>query len=109
MANILELDDFSFDKSVVDNGGVVVVDFWAPWCGPCKMLAPIMEEVANEIGDKALVAKINIDDNMVISSRYKIMSIPSLLLFKGGKIIDQIVGLQPKEAILKRIESAING
>lgn len=108
MANILELDDFSFDKSVIEREGIALIDFWAPWCGPCKMLGPIIEEVAKEVGDKALIAKVNVDDNPIISGRYKIMSIPSLLLFKSGKIVDQIVGLQPKDTILKRIESAIN-
>lgn len=107
MAGILELDDYNFDKSVVENSGVTLVDFWAPWCGPCKMLGPIVEEIAKEIGDKALVAKMNVDENPIVSSRYKIMSIPSMLLFKGGKIVDQLVGVQPKDTILKRLNSVL--
>ena len=107
MGNILELDDFSFDKKVLEGGGVSLVDFWAPWCGPCKVLGPIVEEVAKDIGEKALVAKLNVDDNPVVASRYKIMSIPALLIFKGGKIVDQMIGVQPKETILAHINSVI--
>lgn len=109
MGNILELDDFSFDKKVLEGEKVSLVDFWAPWCGPCKMLGPIVEEVAKEIGDKAFIGKLNVDDNPVVASRYKIMSIPTLLIFKGGKIVDQFVGVQSKDTLIKRLESALNG
>lgn len=107
MADILELDDYNFDKSVIETPGVALVDFWAPWCGPCKMLGPIIEEVAGEMGDKALVGKVNVDENPIVSGRYKIMSIPSVLIFKDGKIVDQLVGVQPKDVIVKRLESAL--
>ena len=108
MGNILELDDFSFDKKVLAADKVSLVDFWAPWCGPCKMLTPIMEEVAKEAGGKAVVGKLNVDENPVVASRYKIMSIPTILIFKGGKIVDQFVGVQPKDTILKRLNSVIS-
>lgn len=107
MGNVLELDDFSFDKKVLEGGKVSLVDFWAPWCGPCKMLGPVVEEVAKDIGDKAFIGKLNVDDNPVVASKYKIMSIPALLIFKDGKIVDQLIGVQPKELIIKRIELAI--
>jgi thioredoxin 1 len=102
-----ELDDYNFDKSVVDNGKVSLVDFWAPWCGPCKMLTPVIEEVAKEIGDKAFIGKLNVDENPIIAGRYKVMSIPTLLIFKGGKIVDQMIGLQSKDTIISRLESAL--
>ena len=102
-----ELDDYSFDKSVINNDKVSLVDFWAPWCGPCKMLTPIIEEVAKEMGDKVFIGKLNVDDNPIIAGRYKVMSIPTLLIFKNGKIIDQMVGLQPKGTIISRLESAL--
>ena len=84
------------------------MDFWAPWCGPCKMLSPIIEEVAKEMKENVCIAKMNVDENPVIAGRYKIMSIPTMLIFKGGKIIDQLVGAQPKDIILKRLRSAIS-
>jgi len=107
MGNVLELDDFSFDKKVLEGGGVSLVDFWAPWCGPCKMLGPVVEEVAKDMSGKTFVGKLNVDENPVVASRYKIMSIPTLLIFKGGKIVDQFVGVQPKDLIIKRLESAL--
>ncbi|MDD5731812.1 MAG: thioredoxin [Patescibacteria group bacterium] len=108
MGNVLELDDFSFDKKVLETDKVSLVDFWAPWCGPCKMLGPVVEEVAKDIGEKAFIGKLNVDDNPVVASKYKIMSIPTILIFKKGKIVDQFVGVQPKDLIIKRLESAIN-
>lgn len=108
MGSILELDDFSFDKKVLEGDKVSLIDFWAPWCGPCKMLTPIMEEVAKEMGGKAVVGKLNVDENPIVASRYKIMSIPAILIFKGGKIVDQFVGVQPKDVILKRLNSVIS-
>lgn len=107
MGNVLELDDFSFDKKVLGGEQVSLVDFWAPWCGPCKILGPVVEEVAKDIGEKAFVGKLNVDDNPVVASRYKIMSIPTLLIFKGGEIVDQFIGVQTKDLIIKRIESAL--
>jgi len=108
MGSILELDDYSFDKKILESEVVCLVDFWAPWCGPCKMLTPIMEEVVSEIGDRAQVAKINVDENPIVAGRYKVMSIPTILIFKKGKIIDQMIGVQPKDVLVKRVESAIN-
>jgi len=109
MGNVLELDDFNFDKKILEGSKVSLVDFWAPWCGPCKMLGPVVEEVAKDIGEKAQIAKLNVDDNPVVASKYKIMSIPTILIFKSGKIVDQFIGIQPKDLIIKRLESAING
>ena len=85
----------------------MLVDFWAPWCGPCKVQGPILEELAQEMGEKAVIAKLNVDENQQTSSRYGVMSIPTLILFKGGKPIETMVGLQDKQYIKKKIESAM--
>lgn len=87
------------------NEGVVLVDFWAPWCGPCKMIAPVLEELDQELGDKLKIAKLNVDENQETSAKYEVMSIPTLLLFKNGEVVDKVVGFQPKEALAARLNS----
>ncbi len=84
--------------------GVVLVDFWAPWCGPCKMIAPVLEELDGEIEGKAKIVKVDVDENQGTASKYGIMSIPTLLLFKDGEVVDKVVGFQPKEALAQLIE-----
>ncbi len=107
MPNPVVLDDYSFDKEILQSDKVALVDFWAPWCGPCKMLGPVVEEIAQEMEGQIVVGKLNVDDNPIVAGRYKIMSIPMMLIFKEGKIIDQMIGAQPKDNIVKRIESAL--
>ncbi|KEZ51229.1 MULTISPECIES: thioredoxin [Metabacillus] len=79
--------------------GVVLVDFWAPWCGPCKMIAPVLEELDQEMGDKVKVVKLDVDENQETAGKYGVMSIPTLLVFKNGEVVDKTVGFQPKEAL----------
>ena len=102
-ANVKEINDTEFAD--VTRSGVVLVDFWAPWCGPCRMQGPILEEVAAAVGAKASVAKVNIDDNTATAAKYGIRSIPTLLLFKDGQVAQQFVGLQRKEPLLAAIEA----
>ncbi|MFD2618092.1 thioredoxin [Terrilactibacillus laevilacticus] len=83
--------------------GLVLADFWATWCGPCKMIAPVLEEVDSELADKVKIVKLDVDQNQATASKYGVMSIPTLILFKDGEIADKIIGFQPKEALVERI------
>ncbi|WP_446743904.1 thioredoxin [Silvibacterium acidisoli] len=104
---ILEVNDANFDQEVLQSAQPVLVDFWAAWCGPCKALAPTVDEVATENAGKLKVAKMDVDKNQATPMRYGIRGIPALLLFKDGKVADQIVGYVPKETIDKSIERVI--
>ncbi|MEW6719176.1 MAG: thioredoxin [Thermodesulfobacteriota bacterium] len=101
--NILELTNENF-KSTVDGQTPVLVDFWAPWCGPCRVIAPILEEVAKEFAGKAQVAKVNVDEAPEIASRFGVRGIPTLILFKGGEIKGQMVGVNPKSNIVSLLQ-----
>ena len=101
---IAHITDAEFPQAI--SKGVTLVDFWAPWCGPCKMIAPILDELAGELQGKAKIVKINVDDNPVVAGQFGIMSIPTLLLFKDGKKVDQKVGGQPKPQLKAFIEQA---
>lgn len=101
-ANIANLDSSSF-KSAIAGSTPVLVDFWAPWCGPCKAIAPILEELAVELGGKVNIAKVNVDDNDAIASEYGIRAIPTMLLFKEGHLVDTIVGMMPKTALKDKL------
>lgn len=105
MENAVKVNSDSWQKEVLEAGGYILVDFWASWCGPCMMIAPVVEEVATEYAGKLKVLKLNTDENPDIASRYKIMGIPTLLLFKEGKIVDQIVGAIPKSQLKAKIDS----
>jgi len=97
--------DATFANDVLQNDKPVLVDFWAEWCGPCKMVAPVLEEIASEHADKLQVAKLNIDENPGTARDYQIMSIPTMAVFQGGKIVKSIVGAKPKAAILRDLEA----
>lgn len=93
-----------FQKEVLEHQGLVVVDFWAPWCGPCRVLSPIIEELAEELQGKVKVAKVNVDENGEIASQYNVMGIPTIIFFKNGQMVDQHVGVLQKEDLKKKID-----
>jgi thioredoxin 1 len=103
MGNPIEVTDDTFESTIADNK-LVLVDFWAPWCGPCRMVAPVLDEIAGEHGDKVTIAKVNTDENQVVASKHGIMSIPTMMLFKDGEKIDQMVGALPKPQIMAKLE-----
>lgn len=103
--NVTELDDSNFEAFIAGATGTVLVDFWAPWCAPCRMLGPVVDEIAAESVGKFHVAKVNVDDSPAVSSKFGIRSIPALLFFKGGEKKDQTVGVTGKADIVKRLEA----
>lgn len=100
---ILHVTDETFTTEIKE--GLVLVDFWAPWCGPCKMIAPVLEEIDLEMEDQIKIAKLNVDDNPETTSQFGVMSIPTLLLMKEGQVVEKIVGFQPKEQLQSRINA----
>ena len=105
---VVEVNDASFEQEVLQSDQPVLVDFWAAWCGPCKALGPIVDEVASEYSGKLKVMKMDVDRNQATPMRYGIRGIPALLLFKGGKVADQIVGYVPKDTIARSISRVID-
>jgi thioredoxin 1 len=103
----LEFTDSNFKSNVLDSDKLTVVDFWAEWCGPCRAIGPVIEELAKEYTGKINVGKINVDHNPQVSMDYGITSIPAILFIKGGKVVDQLVGAQPKGNFVKKIEAHI--
>jgi thioredoxin 1 len=104
MAVTAQVTDSNFKEEVLENEAPVLVDFWAPWCGPCRMVAPVVEEIAEQYEGKVKVVKLNTDDNPNVASQYGIRSIPTLMIFKGGQRVDMVVGAVPKTTLANTLE-----
>lgn len=107
MAKPLELTDSNFDSEVLNSENPVLVDFWAEWCGPCRMIGPVVEELANEYEGKVKIGKVDVDSNPEVSVKYGIRSIPALLIFKNGEVVDQIIGTVPKSHLAKQLDAQL--
>jgi thioredoxin 1 len=106
MANVAEFTDSSFDSEVLQSSEPVLVDFWAPWCGPCRQIAPMIEQLASENAGSIKIGKVNIDDNPAAAQKFGIASIPTLMLFKGGQVAERFVGVQPKARLQEALDAA---
>jgi thioredoxin 1 len=106
-STVIKLDESSFDREVTQDDKPVIVDFWAEWCGPCKMIAPLLDEVAREKAGSVKVAKVNVDENQSLSLKYNIRAIPALLFFKNGQLRDQVTGVTSKKDLLSRIDALV--
>jgi thioredoxin 1 len=104
----IELTDENFKEEIENSDELALVDFWAPWCGPCRMLGPIIEEIAEEFRGKIKVGKLNVDENPETASKYEILSIPALKFFKEGRVVEELTGLQPKEVFVEKISNLMS-
>lgn len=104
---VLEINNDNFDREVISHNGIIVVDFFANWCGPCRKLGPILEEVEQELASKVKFAKINTDDNLEMAKKYQVSGLPTLMVFKNGEAVERLVGLMPKSSIITNIEKHV--
>ena len=108
MANVAEVSDANFAAEVLDAAQPVLVDFWAPWCGPCRMIAPILEQLLHENAERLKIVKVNVDDSPNTAGGYGISAIPTVMLFKGGQVVERFVGVQPKSRLQEAINQAVS-
>jgi thioredoxin 1 len=101
----VHLTEQNFDETLANTGGVLMVDFWAEWCGPCRAISPVLDEIARESAGRVTLAKVNVDENPALAARYGIRSIPTILLVKEGKVVDQVIGAVPKVQIKKKLDA----
>lgn len=106
MANVAEFSEANFEAEVLQSSQPVLVDFWAPWCGPCRMIAPMVEELAGEYSGSVKVGKVNIDEAQRLAQQYGVSSIPTLMVFKGGEVVNSFVGVQPKNRLQQALDAA---
>ena len=99
----VNVSDADFQQQVSANGKAVLVDFWAEWCGPCKVMEPVLDELSTEMAEKLVVAKLNVDENPEVTQQFQVMSIPTMILFKDGQPVDQLVGAMPKDAVKQKL------
>lgn len=104
-ANVLQLNDSNFDSEINKGATPVLVDFWAPWCGPCRMIAPVLDKIADSMAGQAIVAKVNVDEAPGVAGRFRVSSIPTLLFFKNGEVREQVVGLQGEADLTSRLKA----
>lgn len=107
MSNAISLATAEFSDKIENANGVALIDFWAEWCGPCRMLAPVIDEVAADFAGRAEIYKVNVDEEGELAAKFGIMSIPTLIVFKDGKVFDKLVGVVPKDSIAEKIENAL--
>jgi len=105
--NVTEVTDANFQAEVIENGQPVLVDFWAPWCGPCRMVAPVLEELAGERGDELKIVKLNVDENQQTAASFEVLSIPTLILFRNGQVAKKVIGAYPKKRLEAELEPAL--
>lgn len=107
MANLTEASTATFDAEVTQAAVPVLVDFWAPWCGPCRAIAPILESINQELAPKIKIVKVNVDDNQPLAVRFGVQAIPTMIIFKGGEPVDRVVGMMPREELVRRLTAAM--